>query len=91
MEQLLKKDITNTFTYANTFIHAKCLIPTLEFYVTLVDEVGDFDGEVESCNFLGFKISALMANFTFWSGLFINHCLANILKIKEKPIRKTIK
>lgn len=80
MEQLLKKDLANTSTYANTFIDAKCLIPTLEFYVTLVDEVGDFDGGVENCNFLRFKISALMANFTFWSGLFNNHCLANILK-----------
>ena len=59
--------------------------------MTLVDEVGDFDEEVESCNLLGLKISTLMANFKFWSGLFINHCIANILKIKEKPIRKTIK
>ena len=59
MEQLLKKDLANTSACANTFIHAKCLTPTLEFYVTLVDEVGDFDGEVENCNFLGFKINAL--------------------------------
>ena len=59
--------------------------------MTLVDEVGVFDGEVESCNFLGFKISAFMASFTCWSGTFIKHCVADILKVKETHIKKRTK
>ena len=52
-------------------------------------EVRFFDGKVESCNFLGFIIYALLAIFRFWSSTFFNHCVVNMLKSTEKTIRKT--
>ena len=41
-------------------------------------------------NVLGLIIITLTNYFGFSSDIFINHCLANKPKPKEKPIRKTI-
>ena len=34
-------------------------------------------------------INVLIASFTFWSATFTNNYVASMLKIKEKPTRKT--
>ena len=57
--------------------------------IPLFIEVEFFDGEEESYNVLGLIIITITACFGFSSEKFINHCLANKLKAKEKSIRKT--
>ena len=57
---------------------------------SLFVEVRFFDWEVESYNFLVLLMNPFIVSLLVRSSTFIKHGVANMLKIKEKTIRKSI-